>query len=189
MVTAFLLAAAAILFTKPETIQAIRETFQKKVAAASLQPRHLLAVGLVIGAAVVWSASLHDQAAPPAPAPAPAPSGLHLRGLFKGPTASEDAAAIGALCSELADEIEWDGRQAEPFLKTGVAFDDLRQRSRELRCRGVSIGARQPAARDAIKTYLEDQVGTAGGPVTPEQRAKWVDALRAIGREATHAAR
>jgi len=53
----------------------------------------------------------------------------------------------------------------------------------------VSIGARQPAARDAIRVYLEEQVGTAGGPVTPEQRAKWVAALRDIGREATDAAR
>lgn len=187
MLTALLLAGAALLFAKPETLQAIREAVLKKAAAASLQPRHLLAAGLIIGAALVWFSAGHDEAAPPGPSPAPA--GLHLRGLFRGPTASEDAATIGALCSELADEIEWDGRQAEPFLKSGVAFDDLRQRARELRCRGVSIGARQPAARDAIKVYLEEQVGTAGGPVTPEARAKWVAALRDIGREATDAAR
>jgi hypothetical protein len=187
MLTALLLAAAALLFASPEHLKAIREVVRQKAAAATLQPRYMLAVGLVIGAAVVWFAGRRDEAAPPPPAPAPA--GLHLRGLFRGPTASEDAATIGALCSELADEIEWDGRQAEPFLKSGVAFDDLRQRARELRCRGVSIGARQPSARDAIKTYLEEQVGTAGGPVTPEQRAKWVSALRDIGREATDAAR
>ncbi len=167
--------------------RAIRETLRQKAAAAAIKPRQMIAVGLVIGAALVWYAGVRDQAAPPAPAPAPA--GLHLRGLFRGPTAAEDAATIGGLCSELADEIEWDGRQAEPSLKSGVAFDDLRQRARELRCRGVSVGARQPAARDAIRVYLEEQVGTAGGPVTPEQRAKWVSALRDIGREATDAAR
>ena len=187
MITALLLAAAALLFANPEHLKAIREAVRQKAAAATLQPRYMLAVGLVIGAAVVWFAGRRDEAAPPPPAPAPA--GLHLRGLFKGPTASEDAATIGGLCSELADEIEWDGRQAEPSLKSGVAFDDLRQRARELRCRGVSVGARQPAARDAIRVYLEEQVGTAGGPVTPEQRAKWVSALRDIGREATDAAR
>jgi hypothetical protein len=187
MITALLLAAAALLFASPEHLKAIREAVRQKAAAATLQPRHLLASGLVIGAAMVWFSAGRDEAAPPPPAPAPA--GLHLRGLFKGPTASEDAATIGGLCSELADEIEWDGRQAEPSLKSGVAFDDLRQRARELRCRGVSIGARQPAARDAIRVYLEEQVGTAGGPVTPEQRAKWVSALRDIGREATDAAR
>jgi hypothetical protein len=187
MITALLLAGAALLFANPEHLRAIRETLRQKAAAAAIKPRQMIAVGLVIGAALVWYAGLRDQAAPPAPAPAPA--GLHLRGLFRGPTAAEDAATIGGLCSELADEIEWDGRQAEPFLKSGVSFDELRQRARELRCRGVSIGARQPAARDAIKVYLEQEVGTAGGPVTTEQRAKWVAALREIGREATHAAR
>jgi len=98
MITALLLAAAALLFANPEHLKAIREAVRKKAAAATLQPRYMLAVGLV-------------------------------------------------------------------------------------------IGARQPAARDAIRVYLEEQVGTAGGPVTPEQRAKWVAALRDIGREATDAAR
>jgi hypothetical protein len=53
----------------------------------------------------------------------------------------------------------------------------------------VSIGQRQPAARDAIKGYLDAAVGTAGGPVTPEQRSAWVAAFRDVGRAATDAAR
>jgi hypothetical protein len=120
--------------------------------------------------------------------PDPAPAGFTLDGLFRGPTASEDAATIGAICAELADELEHDGRQPEPFLKTAVAFDELRQRARDLRCRGVSIGSRQPAARDAIAAHMEQALGVAGGPVTAEQRAKWVAVLREVGRAATDAA-
>lgn len=184
MLTALLLAAAAALVfgggdlpaRAAEAAAWIRERVTVRQAAA---------VVLLVAALVV-----HLSSRPAAPAPTPAPGvPLDLRGLFKGPTASADAATIGALCSELADEIEADGMGESPFLKTGVAFDELRHRARELRCRGVSIGQRQPAARDAIRSYLDAAVGTAGGPVTPEQRSAWVAAFRDVGRAATDAAR
>ena len=95
----------------------------------------------------------------------------------------------GAESTVLTDELEWDGGQAEPYLKTAIAIDELRQRARELRCRGVSIGARQPAARDAIARHLDEKVGTAGGPITREQRAAWVAAFRDIERAATNVVR
>jgi hypothetical protein len=184
MLTAILLAAAAALVfgggdlpaRAAEAVAWIRERVTVRQAAA---------VVLLVAALVV-----HLSSRPAAPAPTPAPGvPLDLRGLFKGPTASADAATIGALCSELADEIEADGMGESPFLKTGVAFDELRHRARELRCRGVSIGQRQPVARDAIRSYLDAAVGTAGGPVTPEQRSAWVAAFRDVGRAATDAAR
>jgi hypothetical protein len=87
---------------------------------------------------------------------------------------------VSALCAELADEIAYDGTLSEPFLKTGVALDELRRRARELRCRGVSIGARQPAARDAIAKHLDQAVGNGGGPIDEAKRAAWVKALREI---------
>ena len=184
MLTALLLAAAAALVfgggdlpaRAAEAVAWIRERVTVRQAAA---------VVLLVAALVV-----HLSSRPAAPAPTPAPGvPLDMRGLFKGPTASADAATIGALCSELADEIEADGMGESPFLKTGVAFDELRHRARELRCRGVSIGQRQPAARDAIRSYLDAAVGTAGGPVTPEQRSAWVAAFRDVGRAATDASR
>ena len=70
-----------------------------------------------------------------------------------------------------------------------MAIDDLRQRARELRCRGVSIGARQPAARDAIATHLEAAVGTSGGPIDAAGRAAWVKALREISEAAARVTR
>jgi len=126
----------------------------------------------------------------PAPAPGPAPVvGLDLRGRFVGPDAAADAATTAALLEELAGQIEWDGSQAEPRLRTGAAFDDLRRAARELRTRGVSLGARQPAVRDEIKRFLDAEAGTEGGPVDAASRAKWVRAYRAVSQAAAEATR
>jgi len=126
----------------------------------------------------------HDKPVPPQPEPN---GRLQLKGMFVGPTAAEDAIAISCLCAELADVIDWDGSLDRPRLRTGVAFDDLRVAARESRMRGVSIGSRQPHVRDAIHEFLDEQVGTRGGPVNDEQRQAWVDAYREIAR-AAHAA-
>jgi hypothetical protein len=126
----------------------------------------------------------------PAPAPGPTPVvGLDLRGRFVGVDAAADAATTAALLEELAGQIEWDGSQAEPRLKTGAAFDDLRRAARELRTRGVSLGARQPAVRDSIKAFLDAQVGTDGGPVDAGRRATWVAAFRSVAQAAAEASR
>ena len=153
--------------------------------AAGPHPLTLLAI-LAAGAMVAFS--IRESGTPPAPAPAPV-SGLDLRGRFVGPEAAADAAATSALVDELAAAIEWDGQQAEPRLRTGAAFDDLRRAARELRTRGVSLGARQPAVRDSIKAFLDQQVGTDGGPVDAAQRAKWVSAFKAVAQAAAEASR
>ena len=154
-------------------------------ASSGPHPLTLLAI-LAAGAMIAFS--IRESGTPPAPAPAPV-VGLDLRGRFVGPDAATDAAATAALVGELADAIAWDGTQAEPRLRTGAAFDDLRRAARELRTRGVSLGARQPAVRDSIKTYLDAQVGTDGGPVDAAQRAKWVSAFRAVAQAAAEASR
>jgi hypothetical protein len=146
-----------------------------------LDSRHLAAAALV--AAAAWS-YVASSPATPAPAPAPDPAAFTLRGKFVGPDAARDAALVAALCTELANEIEWDASQPEPLIRTGVAFDELRVRSRVLLCRGESLGAKHPLARQAIEDYLNTVAGTAGGPLTPEQKAKWVAAYREVARAA-----
>lgn len=182
MLTAALLSAAALLVfgggDLPQKAAEVWTSVRSRVSGRQIAAVALLAAAL----------AAHMTTGPASPTPAPG-GPLDLAGLFKGPTASADAATIGALCSELADEIEADGMSATPYLRTAVAFDELRTRARELRCRGVSIGQRQPAARDAIKTYLDAKVGTTGGPVTADARAAWVSAFRDVGRAATDAAR
>ena len=142
-----------------------------------------------VAAAIVAAALLllpNWKTDPPAPVPDDGP--LSLRGDFTGPTASEDASIVGALLCELADELEYDGSQPEPEIRTGTQIDQLRKAARTLRCRGESIGERQPAARDKIAQYLTIHVGEDGGPLTPETRAAWVSAFRDVGRAASEAA-
>lgn len=144
--------------------------------------RHYLAAALAALSVVMLSAS--PEKAPPSP---DVPTKLVLAGKFIGPTAAEDAAQIDALCDELGRIIEADGKREQPRLKTGVQFDELRVIARESRTKGVSIGQRQPKVRDEIRHFLDEAVGISGGPITPEQRGKWVDAMFEISKAARNA--
>lgn len=142
--------------------------------------RKVAAVAIVAAAAVM---SL------PTGSPPPRPDGpLSLVGAFVGVQAAADAALVAALSREIADELEHDGRCPTPAMKTGAAFDTLRTRARELRCRGRQLGELHPEARDRIAKYLDSVVGNSGGPVDQAGRAAWVKAYRAIG-DAADAAR
>lgn len=185
MITIALIVAAALVLGGKDLLAQGRELVAR-VPVPEISVRHVAAGLLLVAALVYWTRAQPDVV-PPIP---PAPAGpLDLRGLFAGPSAAADAVLVAALTGELADELEWDGSQAEPFFRTGIVIDELRQRARELRCRGESIGSRQPAARDAIAGHLEKAVGTSGGPITSEQRASWVTAFRDIERAAANVTR
>ena len=142
-------------------------------------------LGAILGAGAMIGIGLHSRPVPAPPGPGPAPAvGLDLRGRFVGETAAEDAGITAALLEELAGVIEFDGKQTEPRLRSGAAFADLRSISREYRTRGVSLGQRQPLARDSIKAFLDQEVGTDGGPVDAAARAKWVTAFRGVAAAA-----
>lgn len=181
MITALLLVAAAVVLAWPW----IRE-HAPEIDLSNLDRRHYAAI--LLGAAALASYALRSPAAPQ-PTPSPSPTKLDLRGTFVGPDAASDAATTAALCGEIANEVEWDGTQPEPLIKTGVAFDELRVRTRLLLCKGESLGEKHPRAREAIEQFLNAAAGTSGGPLTPEQRAKWVAAYREVARAAEAAAR
>ena len=141
------------------------------------------AAGLLILAVVAFNLQTPVNPSPTPPAPVPV-GPLDLRGLFQGPTGAEDASLVAALTGEVAHELAWDWSQDKPYLTTGVAVDELRRRTREMRCRGESIGARQPAARDAIAKHLDTAVGNAGGPIDETKQSAWVKALREISEAA-----
>jgi hypothetical protein len=195
MTTALLLAGLAVawlLWSRPAApaslppLSPIPSLPTGPAMSSGPHPLTLLAI-LAAGAMVAFAIR---ESRTPAPAPGPAPVvGLDLRGRFVGPDAATDAALTAALLEELASQIEWDGQQTEPRMKTGAAFDDLRRAARELRCRGVSLGARQPAVRDEIKRFLDAEAGTEGGPVDAAARAKWVRAYRAVAQAAAEATR
>jgi hypothetical protein len=198
MTTALVLAAAAVAYllwsrsaapTGLPPLSPLPAPVMPTIAGASPSGPHPLTLLAILAAGGMVAFAIRESRTP-APAPGPAPVvGLDLRGRFVGPDAAADAATTAALLEELAGEIEWDGSQTEPRLKTGAAFDDLRRAARELRCRGVSLGARQPAVRDAIKTYLDAEAGTEGGPVDAAARARWVRAYRAVSQAAAEATR
>ena len=206
MTTAIVLAAAAVAYllcTRPAVAPALPQLpplspiippgitpMGMPGAAAGGGGPHPLTLLAILAAGAMIAFSIRENGTPPAPAPGPAPVvGLDLRGRFVGPDAAADAATTAALLEELAGQIEWDGSQTEPRLKTGAAFDDLRRAARELRTRGVSLGARQPAVRDEIKRFLDAEAGTEGGPVDAAARAKWVRAYRAVSQAAAEATR
>lgn len=166
----------------------ILEQLRKAIGASpEISRRHVAGAACLAAAAIMWTNSRPQDTPTPAP---PAPdAGIVLAGTFVGPDAAVDAATVSALMDELAAEIEWDGMQGEPLIRTGVAVDDLRQRARELRCRGVSLGEKHPRAREAIRVYLDGAAGTSGGPLSGAQRSAWVSAYRTVARAAADAAR
>jgi hypothetical protein len=169
----------------------------KLVALVASVRSHVPAIGIrqVIGGAIVVMAvallvSGATMDAEP-PTPTPVPSGpLDLHGKFNGPTAAGDAAILGGICGELAAIIEHDASEAGGHkFKTAAQVDEWRRTMREFRCRGESVGARQPAARDAIGEFLTNTVGDSPAELTPASRASWIGALRDISRACNDAAK
>lgn len=179
MITALLIAFAVYVLAGQQITERVKAWYAT-AKVPTIDGQYVAAVALLVAAVIAFAPSRPAPAPGPAPAP---PDAFTLRGKFIGPSAAADASTMAALCSELADCIEYDGSH-EQRLKTGVAFDDLRVAAREMRCRGESIGARQPQVRDAVHRFLDDAVGSSGGPVTPESRAAWVSALRDLSRAA-----
>ena len=179
MITALLVAFAVYVLAGKQLTERV-QAWYGTAKMPTIDGKHVAVVALLAAAAIAFLPS--KQAPAPTPAPAP-PDAFTLRGKFIGPTAGSDSSIMAELCGSLADCIEYDGSH-DQRLKTGVAFDELRIAAREMRCRGESIGARQPQVRDAVHKFLDDAVGSSGGPVTPESRAAWVAALRDLSRAA-----
>ncbi len=180
MITALLVAFAVYLLAGQQITEKVK-AFVATAKVPTIDGKHVAVLALLVAAAIAFMPS---RSSTPSPTPEPVPpDAFTLRGKFIGERASSDAATLSALCSELADCIEYDGTH-DQRLKTGVAFDELRIAAREARCTGDSIGARQPHVREAVHRFLDDAVGSSGGPVTPESRADWVAALRDLSRAA-----
>ena len=185
MIAAALVALAVYALAGQQITERLK-TLWTSAQRPRIDGRHVAGVALLVAAAI----SFLPHRSRPAPGPMPVPpDAFSLRGKFVGPTAADDAQMLSALLGELADCIERDGTLTDPRLKTGVAFDDLRIAAREARMRGESLGARQPAVRDAIHQFLDQAVGTSGGPVTPESRRAWVAAYRDLSDAAAEATR
>lgn len=202
MTTGFVLAAAAaayVLWSRPPS------TYQPQplspIAPPGLAPLgapeaggggpHPLTLIAILMAGAMVAFAIRDSRKDPAPPPMPSPiAGIDLVGKFVGDRAAEDAAITAELLDQLASVIEWDGLQEwngspkSPRLKTGQQLAELRSVAREYRTSGVSLGDRQPLARDEIAAYLDKEVGNDGGPIDTAGRARWIRAFRAISASA-----
>jgi hypothetical protein len=127
----------------------------------------------------------------PLPRPEP-PAGPDLVDAFS--TNDDRAAArthahlFATICDSLADYLEYDGTRPQPLLKTGVQIDEFRRAIRQTRTKGWSFLVQYPRLEAPLEAHFTAAVGTSGGPVTPEQRAKWVTALRQVAACAEYAA-
>jgi len=66
-----------------------------------LDPKKWVAIALVLAAVLLMPRGQQQNE----PTPSPDTGPLALRGTFLGPSASDDASLVGALCHELGDEI------------------------------------------------------------------------------------
>jgi hypothetical protein len=137
-------------------------------------------IGWLAIAAVAWLVFSANQTAP-----GTKPEGPDLLPAFKQTDnfgqARQDAEQLAALCDSIADAIEYDGARGEQSrLTTGVQLDNLRRWSREYLLRGDSFGTKYPQLPEVIGKYLDNQVGTKGGPVDIELRKRWVTSHRQL---------
>lgn len=151
--------------------------------------KKLLIVAALLAGAVL--AAVVEFAPRPAPAPAPGPDTgvVDLRGKFRGPDAAADAAAFAGLCHGIAAALATDGTAPTPRIATGASLEDLRIAASEGRFLPRSLSREQPHAVAAAGRYLDSVVGTSGGPLAADARARWVEAFRTLAQAAEEAVR
>jgi predicted Zn-dependent protease len=148
---------------------------QKYIAVA------VLAGGAVLAACVEnWPRPTHR--------PTPA-AGLDLRGKFIGPAAPDDAAAFAGLCRGVAEALDKDGAAAAPRITTAAQLEDVRIATSEGMFLPESFTRNQPHVSAAAGKFLDQAVGTSGGPIDPAAKAKWSAALRELAQAAEEAVR
>lgn len=98
-----------------------------------------------------------------------------------------DALHFSAICRLIADKLEWDGKQEWQLIRTGVELDEFRRGCRHIQLNGSTYGETYPTLAEEVGRYFDSHVGVSGGPLTPEQRAEYVSAFRAISRAAGRA--
>lgn len=127
------------------------------------------------------------------PAPGPVPSGPDLGAAFRTnddrAEARQHARVFATICGSLADYLEYDGSRTQPLIKTGVQIDEFRRGLRQTRTKGWSFLTTYPELGPAVEQFLTREVGTSGGPISAEQRQKWITAMRQLAASSEHAAR
>jgi hypothetical protein len=154
-----------------------------------MKREHVIVAALLAGAVLAAVVEFAPRPAPPAPAPGPDTGVVDLRGKFRGPDAAADAAAFAGLCHGIRQALQADGSKSPARITTGVHVEDLRIAAAEGRFLPRSFSADQPHVAAAAGQFLDRTVGTSGGPMTPELKAKWSEALLQLQQAAEEAVR
>jgi hypothetical protein len=124
--------------------------------------------------------------------PTPRPDGPDLVPAFRTNNdrtqARQHAHIFATICGKLAECLEYDGSRTDPLIKTGVQIDELRRSFRQVRTGGWSFLHQYPELGTSVDQFLTTEIGTSGGPLTPEQRRKWIDSMRRLEASANYAA-
>lgn len=102
--------------------------------------------------------------------------------------AAKDAREFGCLSESTAAVIEVDGKQQQPQLRSGTQMHNHRNMTRYYQTGGATYTSRYPDLPAVLTEYLTTELGTDGGPVSAEQRAKWVKAHRNLAAQAFYVA-
>ena len=81
-------------------------------------------------------------------------------------------------------DVDGDGTIDPARLLTGQQLAELRRVARAYRTQGVSLAERQPRAIDRIATYLEQTIGTNGGPLDAAGKRRWIEGFRDVSKAA-----
>ena len=129
---------------------------------------------------------------PIAPKPAPPILGAEVMAAFSQTDnrqqAAADAKLLAYVCDTLAEILDTDGKLKEPQLSTGLAIDNLRRNDRIYTFQRRSLSTNYPALPNVISAHFEAIVGTSGGPIDDQQRAKWVKAFADLAKASHYAA-
>lgn len=143
---------------------------------------------LVAIVAIGLAAALHFS---PASTPPATPAGTAVLAAFeKGSdrgSARTHAAELAEISAAAADVLEFDFQSEKSRIRTGQHVHDLRLTIRDYRLAGWSFLKQYPALQDVLDTHFNAHVGRAAGPLTNEQRTKWVQAFRELADAARYA--
>lgn len=105
--------------------------------------------------------------------------------------ARRHAAMFAAVCDQVADVIEEDGKRPadKRLLKTGIHYDNLRLNLRVIATGGFSFKQEYPKLEDVLKEFLDAAVGKESADATDEYRDKWVKAYRRLADASQWAAK
>ena len=145
------------------------------------QKKFAIVAALLAGAVLAGAMEFVPQS------PTPPAGDLLLRGKFVGPSAAEDAAAFAGLCHGIASALVVDGTASSPRIVTGSQLEDLRVAASEGRFLPRSLSREQPHAVAVAGRYLDETVGTSGGPLAADTRAKWAAAFESLASAAEEA--